>query len=1134
MNLAILGGLGLIGSYIINNTRNDKNDPIVSPATKTDTIDNTGLEIKKKIDNIESNENDSNLTYNNGYKNSNMVKLFPTDINSKVHHIYDMRSVPKLRDKFYDMASDQRERSKIPERTNIIPSYFNQPYRLREKDQAMGPVPTTELLNVNNETYVTQFNLQSVDNPGEPISRGDGWKDNNNRLIFDLGKSLSASKDFSPFDTTTNDMTYGITDKEYFTHNNMQPFIAKRDLGITEKNNFEYPMEIFTGSSKNWNPKRETIPFFDPEEYKGTPFQTPIVVDEERDRIITSRIRQNERPFEPVLVGPGLNLDYDQPSTHGFHDPLRVMPKDTNELRTQNKPKIEYENRVQAPPRKGGKRGVIASVVKRRPEQWRHQTVDDLVPNRAINTAQADPGNYIIPDNARRETTSYQMDGPAVAPFQVGGDERAGKVKISKRVTHVEDKLGPKTTDRYTTNPDSYNILMTQRNTTNYDDRLPAKNVNQGGVSLDPNDLAKTTKKQSLTKRQFNNMMGQIIGTYTDLSDEARSTIKQIITTQTYNQIVTGAQHNVYANLSDDARKTLKQILTLCEFNNSTKQNPGTYASPQDIANKTLREITSMLEYNTHVGTSHIETYANLNDEAKTTGRQILTTKEFNNVVRQLITSYANLSDDARTTIRQTLTNSEFNTNIGSAQKDVYSNLSDEARTTLRQILSMNEFNTDLGYGQKNSYANLSDVMRTTLREILSVLEVNNNVGSARKNVYANLSDLAKTTLRQIMSTLEFNTATGVAQRENYVNLTDQMRTTIRELLTLLEHNTNVGSAQKNPYSNLGDLARTTTRETLTKSEFNTFLSRTMNSYANLSDEAKTTLKQLLTSLQLNTIIKTAQKESYTELQDDIRTTLKQLLTLETFSTFMKENIGTYADLPDDARTTIRELLVLLENNNNMKSAQRGTYANLMDLAKTTIKEFIAESELNNNIGTIRKEIAVDHNDIARITHKQDLLNENYVSALINSSSGVPQVSFDIAPTMKDITKVIDYKSSGYAVGVNRKPEPQMAERNMRQNTAKEIIAQGVYPTLSGPKLIPTKDNYNSMRQNNKPNYNRANPPTLLTKTNLEDRQIFRGQHIRRKVNYDERLYDELLAQFNDNPLVNNVQTTARSTFNKN
>ena len=43
-----------------------------------------------------------------------MSELFPSDINSKVHHIYDTRITQTFDDQIHQMAKEQREKSKIP------------------------------------------------------------------------------------------------------------------------------------------------------------------------------------------------------------------------------------------------------------------------------------------------------------------------------------------------------------------------------------------------------------------------------------------------------------------------------------------------------------------------------------------------------------------------------------------------------------------------------------------------------------------------------------------------------------------------------------------------------------------------------------------------------------------------------------------------------------------------------------------------------------------------------------------------------------------------------------------------------------------------------------------------------------
>jgi hypothetical protein len=1243
MELAVVAGIGLIGSYIANNKNDINSDPINSDNKiykKRQNVNEELSKFAKKTLMVESNEIDHSINNTNGFSNPNRVKMFPSEINGKVHHVYDTRITPQIQNNYYDLAKDVREKSKIPERTNIIPPFYNQPYvnkLMSESDKlTMGPVPNSELLKqTESESFVNQFNLQTADNQGTPASMGDTWNSSHRENILSLERNLATSQGFSPFDNSVeSDMTYGICPKEHFVHNNMQPNTKRRDYETNESNNFEYKMEIFAGSSKNWNPKRETVPFFDPEHYKQLPFGQELLTQEQRDRTYVSLTKNGERPFEPIQVAPGLNLDYNQEPSSGRHDTFRVMPKDTNELRPQNKPKITYDGKIAAGPKKGQKRGVTAPVIKRRPEQWRYKTVDDLVPTQAVVKGPTNPGNFVIPDNARQATTS-QLMGPVNAPKQVGGDERAGLVKVSKRVTHVEDKLGPKNpVGQFNPNDKSFNVPLNERNTTNYDDVGHAKGAHGNTKTIDFNDIAKQTIKQTLTNSEFNTntKSAQGLTKAIDHNDIAKQTTRQTLTNAEFNTNTKSAQGLTKAiDHNDITKQTTRQTLTNAEFNTNTKSAQGltkvydekdiakqtgrqTLASSEfntnnkpaqrfikaydekDIAKQTMKQTLTSSEFNTNTGANQKEVYANFTDIAKNTNKQTLTNSEFNTNAgpnQGFIKAYDD-KDVAKNTMRQTLTENEFNTNAGPNQKETYVNLTDITRTTGKQTLTEKEFNTNAGpnqgfikaYDEKDvakntmrqtltekqfntvvaklvgSYTELTDQARNTIKQLLTTTEFNTNAKAAHKEAYANLTDEAKTTIKQILALAQLNNNAKPAQKEVYANLTDITRTTVKQILSVLELNNNAKPAQKEAYANLTDIAKNTTRQTLTDAEFSTFVKRTMSTYANLSDEAKQTLKQILAVEPLNNMIGAAQKNSYANLTDEARQTLKELLTLQTFSTHIKQNPGSYANLQDEARQTLKQIIATVELNNNMKSTQKGTYTELMDLAKQTIKEFIAVSELNNNIksnqkstyanlqdevrttgkqnldvqtfntnvaSALKQVIKVDFNDLARTTHKQDLLNEDYLGAMHNSGIGTQQVDFLMPMTMKDLNKAIDYVSSAYAAGSNKNDRSQMAERNMRQNVTKEIIAQGVAPTLSGPKLIPTKDYYMSMQQRDKPNFSRAQPPVIRNKINLEDRDMFRAQEVKTQPFYDERLYDELLSQLDDNPLNNNIQSTVKS-----
>ena len=63
------------------------------------------------------------------------------------------------------------------------------------------------------------------------------------------------------------------------------------------------------------------------------------------DRYVTStQIRNNELPFEQIHVGRGLNDGFTARPSGGFHNPIRIIPKNIDQLLVN--PKVVKEGRV--------------------------------------------------------------------------------------------------------------------------------------------------------------------------------------------------------------------------------------------------------------------------------------------------------------------------------------------------------------------------------------------------------------------------------------------------------------------------------------------------------------------------------------------------------------------------------------------------------------------------------------------------------------------------------------------------------------------------------------------------------------------------------------------------------------------
>jgi hypothetical protein len=152
---------------------------------------------------------------------------------------------------------------------------------------------------------------------------------------------------------------------EYTTHNNMQPFFrgnATQNMDIDNKRN-GYKLEQFTGKNKLLQKDKHEIPIlFNPEPENIHGLNAP----RQPERFKNSSMHKNgEKPFYQEYVTPGTNIGYNIDSTHGLHDPTRVLPKTTDE-RSLN-PKTQYDGRV-IRGKTIGKRGIIGETFVNKPK----------------------------------------------------------------------------------------------------------------------------------------------------------------------------------------------------------------------------------------------------------------------------------------------------------------------------------------------------------------------------------------------------------------------------------------------------------------------------------------------------------------------------------------------------------------------------------------------------------------------------------------------------------------------------------------------------------------------------------------------------------------------------------------------
>jgi hypothetical protein len=206
-------------------------------------------------------------------------------------------------------------------------------------------------------------------------------------------------------------------------HNNMVPFFGGRMTQSMYNGATDGILDTFTGTGKHTFFRKEEAPaFFKPEAGNGLPWGKQVETDFEQSRMVTSLSMKNVFPIQPTLVGPGVNDGYTNLPSGGYQqDAIRdfALPKTTDELRVENKPKLTYS----ADPVPGQhyitEMGIQAPVKKNRPDRFQIlQAADGSLPH--VNTTMGQQvASAVYPTNMmklqNRESTSSEFKGTAQA-----------------------------------------------------------------------------------------------------------------------------------------------------------------------------------------------------------------------------------------------------------------------------------------------------------------------------------------------------------------------------------------------------------------------------------------------------------------------------------------------------------------------------------------------------------------------------------------------------------------------------------------------------------------------------------------------------------------------------------------------
>lgn len=423
-----------------------------------------------------------------------------------------------------------------------------------------------------------------------------------------------------------------------FTHNNMTHFYSGSLRQPVDFSRSLPVLEHFTGiASDTPEPprKREQAPMFAMSRDLGNPFGMQSPVEFEQMRMEPSRIQNNVLPFQQIR---------DAPPTPALE--TRQLPKNVNDLRAANKPKLTFEGRMIESGLRGTLRGDAPVPVKNRPETFAYLGNERMAPSSAAYTkpserpemsvtdratsraetghraggrggapgaaasrgaapALLDPTSYIAPT---RQATKAPAPAGATAAGRIGlglaDDHGRGSITVYENnravtqtrtyqgslttavkaiVAPIVDIIAPTKKDSLAAAPRQFGSLQAPAN-------MPAK------MPVGPVDVLRTTLKEAvLTPAPTANIkVVRAAGVARDPNDTARATTKETTLTPTPAANLRGPVRVSVYDPSDVARTTMKQatLAPSVSANLVSSRVAGPAYDPDHMARETIKHAT--------------------------------------------------------------------------------------------------------------------------------------------------------------------------------------------------------------------------------------------------------------------------------------------------------------------------------------------------------------------------------------------------------------------------------------------------------------------------------------------------------------------------------------------------------------
>lgn len=574
-------------------------------------------------------------------------------------------------------------------------------------------------------------------------------------------------------DTTFRSLSGQDIPMSQFTHNNMQPFVKGRVTQSTIPTANQSRLELFTGTSSYDIKKEELGPMFNPTKDMTNIYGSSVYTDEINERYIPSRYRQGEKVVQQIQVGPGLNQGYTAEPSGGYQQAdMRdfVMPRDTNEMRTLNNPKLTYQGQII--PGSGPKqRGLVADVKKDRPDTYYINNPERYFTTVGANAKPKQNPEYIVKETNRQdEHEEYMGNAFFKTPKPMAEQTYKPSIKQQLEVTGFRNAEGQFANQVNQYGKEGFTNYSNERDTTQ-NNRYVASAISLVKALIAPiEDVIRTTRKENVigNNRQAGNVQLPIKQLPVhDPNDIARTTIKETNIHNNHSGNLSGPKRNVVHDPNDLAKTTIKETNI---HNNHSGNLSGPKRikvhDPNDYAKTTIKETNI---HNNHVGYLSGPTRLTVydpNDIARTTIKETnIDNERLGNLGVYAKGAVFDPNDITKITGRQTLKLEDTNRNLSGMKKTVAFDPNDIPRTTIKQTTIDNNYQGNVeGVSTGMGYLTNPKEAPVTIRE---TTEDNNYVGDAvgkSQGAYHVTEYDAKDTQRQSLSD---NSYTGNAMNEH-------------------------------------------------------------------------------------------------------------------------------------------------------------------------------------------------------------------------------------------------------------------------------------------------------------------------------------------------------------------------------